>query len=91
MFDTGLEHPGCERPVAMAVAICRQRAPELLVDGAAAAVEAGEAASRTGYIRRRPEGEDVVASVDGPDCCFGLKGTRMWVHLEVIHRQVRKH
>ena len=60
-----------ERPVAMAVAMCREWAPELSVDGAAAAVGAEEAASRTGYIRRRPA---AVAVADGSNCCVGLNG-----------------
>ena len=49
--------------------MCRELAPDLSVDGAAAAVEAEEAESRTGYIRRR---SPPVA--DGLDCCVGLKG-----------------
>ena len=62
--------PGApERPVAMAVAMCRQWAPELSVDGVVAAVEAEEALSRTGYIRRW----DPPVS-DGPEDCIGLKG-----------------
>ena len=68
----GERAPGrVERPVAMAVAMCRKWAPELAVDGAAAAVEGEEAASRTGYIRRRPA---AVAVADVPDCCVGLNG-----------------
>ena len=57
-----------ERPIAMAVAMVCQWAPELLVDGAAAAVEAEEAASRTGYVGRRPERETSL------DCCIGVNG-----------------
>ena len=67
---TGERAPGApERPVAMALAMCRQWAPALSVDGAAAAIEAEEARSRTGYIRRwdPPVG-------DGKKFCIGLKG-----------------
>ena len=68
----GERAPGrVERPVAMAVAMCRKWAPELSVDGAAAAVEGEEAASRTGYISRRPA---AVAVADVPHCCVGLNG-----------------
>ena len=66
----GERAPGApERPVAMALAMCRRWAPELSVDGAVAAIEAEEARSRTGYIRRwdPPVG-------DGPEMCIGLKG-----------------
>ena len=66
----GERAPGApERPVAMALAMCRQWAPELSVDGGVAAIEAEEARSRTGYIR---QWDPPVA--DGPENCIGLKG-----------------
>ena len=66
---SGERAPGCpERPVAMAMAMCRQWAPELVVEGASAAVEAEAVASRTGYVRSRPEPET------SSGCCIGLNG-----------------
>ena len=70
---------GPERPVAMAVAMCRQWAPELVVVDADEAVSAEDAAARVGHVesyRRRfgrlPWEADEVA----PDCCIGLNGVR---------------
>ena len=69
---------GPERPVALALALamCRQWAPELVVVDASDAVAAEDAAERFGHIesyRRRfgrlPWEADEVA----PDCCNGLK------------------
>ena len=66
---SGERAPGCpERPVAMAMAMCRQWAPELVVDGVAVAVDAEAEASRIGYVRTGPE------PVASSGCCIGLNG-----------------
>ena len=70
---------GPERPVAMALAMCRQWALDMVVVDADEAVAAEDAAARVGHIesyRRRfgrlPWEADEVA----PDCCNGLNGVR---------------
>ena len=65
-----------ERPVALALSMCRQLAPSLSVIGAAEAVASEEQARRVGYVRRRqvPVDAAVPSNSVGAACCISLKG-----------------
>ena len=67
---------GPERPVALALAMCRQWAPELVVVDADEAVAAEDAAGRVGHVesyRRRFGRLPWEADESVSDCCNGLK------------------
>ena len=68
---------GPERPVAMALAMCRQWAPELVVVDADEAVAAEDAAARVGHVesyRRRFGKMPWEVEEYSVDCCNGLNG-----------------